>query len=29
MLRGLQQAADEAGNALAHMIDQHRDEWRD
>lgn len=28
-LRGLQQAADEAGNALAEQIEKHRDEWQD
>jgi hypothetical protein len=29
LLRGYQQAADEAGNALAQQIDKHRDEWQE
>ncbi len=29
LLRGYQQACDEAGNALASQIDQHREEWQE
>ena len=29
LLRGLQQAADEAGNKLAKQIDEHRAEWQE